>query len=78
MFKVGTSMVKGRQMKYLNPYLNNSAAWLRAFLGSLVKNLQHYVIPTLTEKIHDHIIIHRGCPSEVSLYLGVQWARHIR
>ena len=49
-FKVGTSWVKGTMMKEANKQLDNSFAELRSFPQAILKHLNYYVVPSLTDK----------------------------
>jgi len=58
---LGTSMVKGINMKFINNQLNNAFAKLRPFPGATIRQLHHYVLPTLTDDTPDTLILHAGC-----------------
>ena len=58
---IGTSMVKGIRMKEFNQNLQNSFAKLRPFPGASTKQLQYYVMPTLTDDSPNRIVLHAGC-----------------
>ena len=47
---IGTSMIKGIQMKEFNSYVKNRHSKLRPFPGATVKQLQHYAIPSLVDE----------------------------
>ena len=57
----GTSMIKGIRTKEFNSWLKNHSAQIRPFPGATIKQLHHYIIPTLIDDTPDVIIIHGGC-----------------
>ena len=60
-FIFGTSMVKGIRNKEFNQHLTKCSAQIRAFPGANLKQLKHYVIPTLVDDTPDVAVIHGGC-----------------
>ena len=54
-------MIKGIRTKELNNHLNKFSAGIRPFPGATVKQLEHYVLPTLTDDTPDVMIIHGRC-----------------
>lgn len=59
-YVIGTSMVKISNRE-LNKKLTKNSTRVRPFQGATLKQLQYYVIPTLTDDTPDSIIIQGGC-----------------
>ena len=60
-FMVDTAMVKGLKVKNMNSNLKKDSVRVRPFPGETVKQLNHYVIPTLIDNALDTTIIQGGC-----------------
>ena len=60
-FVFGTSMVKGIRVKEFNNNLTRCSSRIRSFPGATLKQLKHYVIPTLVDDTPDVVIIEGGC-----------------
>ena len=58
---LGTSMIKGIQMKGSNSYVKNGYSKLRPFPGATVKQLQHYATLSLLDETPNQVILHGGC-----------------
>ena len=54
-------MIKGTRRNEFNNNLKNCSARFRSFPGATVKQLKHYVMPTLIDDTPDVIILHGGC-----------------
>ena len=54
-------MVKGLKMKVFNSHLNRSTARVRSFPGATIRQLKHYILPTLVDDKPNSVIIHGGC-----------------
>ena len=54
-------MVKGIRNKEFNQHLTKCSAQIRVFPGANLKQLKHYVIPTLVDDTPDVAVIHGGC-----------------
>ena len=56
-FLVGTSMVRELTVKGMNKNMKNTSIRVGPLPRATVKQLHHYVIPTLTDHVLDTIII---------------------
>ena len=54
-------MIKRIKTREFNNYLNSCHAKFKSFPGATIKELHHYVIPTLENDTPDVILIHGGC-----------------
>ena len=59
-FVIGDSHVKRIRRDDFNKQLKSGKAFFRSFSGANAKQIQHYIIPTLTDDQPDAIIIHAG------------------
>ena len=61
MVTLGTSMIKGIQMKEFNSYVKNFYSKLRPFSVATIKQLQHSTIPSLVDEMPNRVILYSGC-----------------
>ena len=54
------SIPKGIRTREFNRYVKNGSAQFKSFQGCTVKELHHYVLPTLNDEKPDTVIIHVG------------------
>ena len=57
---VGDSHIKRIKQNDFNKELRHNKAFLRSFSGAIIKQLRHYIIPTLINDKPDETVIHVG------------------
>ena len=65
-------MVKGIRQNEFNRNLTSCSARFRTFPGATLKQLNHYILPTLTDDTPDVVIVHGGGGGGVTTYIHME------